>query len=481
MSTPAAPVLTASAVRDATRYADTWLAHRRHALRVPGVQAAVWFDDELVLSGAYGVADVRTGAALTPEHLFRIASHSKTFTAVAVLQLAQSGRLRLDDAAATWLPFLAGSPIAGVTVREMLSHSGGVVRDGADSDHWQLARPFPDAEALRAVALDDAAVLPANERFKYSNITYSLLGMVIEAVSGSTYADYVTDHVVRPLGLVRTGPELDPERLGEYAAGHTALAYADDRAVIEHVDTAAMAAATGFFSTAAETVAYASAHFAGDERLLGEPAKRLMRRPEVEVGGDDGHYGLGFAVEDVGGRRLVGHGGGYPGHITRTVLDPTARLAVSVFTNAIDGPAHALAHGLVKLVDLAARVEAQPAPAVAAPEALDLYVGRFANLWGVVDVVRFGGHLLALDPGADDPTAAPTRLVVEDDATLRVTETGGYGAPGESLRYTFGADGGVQRVQGLGGMTSYPIEAFAAAMAGRAVVDLAGGGAMIAG
>ena len=354
MSTPAAPVLTASAVRDATRYADTWLAHRRHVLRVPGVQAAVWFGDGLVLSSAHGVADVRSRAALTPEHLFRIASHSKTFTAVAVLQLVQAGRLRLDDTAATWLPFLAGSPIAGVSVREMLSHAGGVVRDGADSDHWQLARPFPDADALRAIALDDAAVLPANERFKYSNITYSLLGMVIEAVTGSTYADHVTRSVVEPLGLVRTGPELDHERLGEYAAGHTALAYGDQRLVIEHVDTAAMAAATGFFSTAAETVAYAAAHFAGDERLLGEPAKRLMRRPEVEVGGEDGHYGLGFAVEDVGGRRLVGHGGGYPGHITRTALDPKARLAVSVFTNAIDGPAHALTQGLVKLVDLAA-------------------------------------------------------------------------------------------------------------------------------
>ena len=477
MTTPAA--LTASAVHDATRYADTWLAHRRRALRVPGVQAAVWFGDGLVLSSAHGVADVRSGAALTPDHLFRIASHSKTFTATAVLQLVEAGRLRLDDTASTWLPFLVGSPIADVTVREMLSHSGGVVRDGADSDHWQLARPFPDAERLRAIALDGAAVLPANDRFKYSNITYSLLGLVIEAVSGSTYADHVTDHVVRPLGLVRTGPELDPERLGEYAAGHTALAYGDDRVVIEHVDTAAMAAATGFFSTAAETVAYAAAHFAGDERLLGEPAKRLMRRPEVEVGGEDGHYGLGFAVEDIGGRRVVGHGGGYPGHITRTVLDPAARLAVSVFTNAIDGPAQALARGLVRLVDLAARVEAEAAPPAVAPAALDRYVGRFANLWGVVDVVRFGGHLLALDPGADDPSAAPTRLVVQDDTTLRVTETGGYGAPGETLRYTFGADGGVRRVQGMGGMTSYPIEAFAAAMAGRSVVDLAGGGAMI--
>ena len=478
MTTPTIAALTDSAVRDATRYADTWLAHRRHALRVPGVQAAVWFGDGLAMSSAHGVADVRTGAALTTEHLFRIASHSKTFTATAVLQLVQAGRLRLDDTAATWLPFLAGSAIADVTVREMLSHGGGVVRDGADSDHWQLARPFPDAERLRAIALDAAAILPANERFKYSNITYSLLGLIVEAVTGSAYNAHVMSSVVEPLGLVRTGPELDPERLGEYAAGHTALAYADDRVVIEHVDTAAMAAATGFFSTAAETVAYASAHFAGDERLLGEPAKRLMRRPEIEVGGEDGHYGLGFAVEDVGGRRVVGHGGGYPGHITRTVLDPAARLAVSVFTNAIDGPAQALTRGLVKLVDLAARVEAEPAPAPAGD--LDRFVGRFANLWGVVDVVRFGGQLLALDPGADDPTAAPTRLRVADDATLRVTETGGYGAPGETLRYAFGPDGGVRRVQGMGGMTSYPMDEFAAAMAGRSAVDLAGGGAMLA-
>lgn len=479
MSTPSIAALTDAAVRDAVRYADTWLAHRRRALRVPGVQAAVWFGDDLVLSSAYGVADARSGAALTTEHLFRIASHSKTFTATAVLQLVEAGRLRLDDPAAAWLPFLAGSPIADVTVREMLSHCGGVARDGADSDHWQLARPFPDADRLRAVALDDAAVLPANERFKYSNITYSLLGLVIEAVTGSAYADHVTRRIIEPLGLVRTGPELDPERLHEYAAGHTALAYADERMVIEHIDTAAMAAATGFFSTAAETVAYAAAHFAGDERLLGEPAKRLMRRPEVEVGGQDGHYGLGFAVEDIGGRRVVGHGGGYPGHITRTLLDPAARLAVSVFTNAIDGPAQALARGVVTLVDLAARLEAEPAPGPASRVDLDRFVGRFANLWGVVDVVRFGGHLLALDPGADDPTVAPTRLRVEDAATVRVTETGGYGAPGETLRYTFETGGGVRRVQGMGGMTSYPIEAFVTAMRGRSVVDLAGGGALL--
>lgn len=477
MTTPAS--LTPAAVQDAARYADTWLDFRRRAARVPGVQAAVWFGDELVLSSAHGVADVRTGAALTPEHLFRIASHSKTFTATAVLQLVEAGRLRLDDQAGALLPFLAGSPVATVTVREMLTHGSGLIRDGHDSDHWQLARPFPDEATLRRIALDDAAVLPANERFKYSNVAYSLLGLVVEAVSGRPYDDYVRAEVVQRLGLTRTGPELDPARLDEYAAGHGSLDYADERVTIEHIDTAAMASATGFFSTAAETVAYAAAHFAGDERLLGEPAKRLMQRTESQVGGDGGHYGLGFAVEQIGERRVLGHGGGYPGHITRTVFDPTARLAVSVFTNAIDGPAQTLTHGVVRLVDLAAACAAEPADA---PDAeLDRYVGRFANLWGAMDVVRLGGRLLVLDPGADDPTKSPTRLAVTDAGTLQITETGGYGAPGESLRYTFAEDGSVRSVQGNGGMTSYPIEAFAAAMSTRDHVDLATGGAMIPG
>ena len=318
MTATTPPALTAAAVADAVRYADTWLAARRRAFRVPGVQAAVWFDDALVLSTAHGVADERSGAPLTDQHLFRIASHSKTFTGTAILQLVEAGRLRLDDQAGTLLPFLAGTPVPTVTVREMLTHGSGIIRDGADSDHWQLARPFPDEATLRRIALDDAAVLPANERFKYSNVAYSLLGLIVEAVSGRPYDQYVKDEVVARLGLTRTGPELDPARLDEYAAGHGSLAYADQRVTIEHIDTAAMASATGFFSTAAETVAYAAAHFAGDTRLLGEPAKRLMQRPESEVGGDDGHYGLGFAVEDVGGRRMLGHGGGYPGHITRT-------------------------------------------------------------------------------------------------------------------------------------------------------------------
>ncbi len=153
------------AVIDACDYADRWLAFQRRHLRVPGVQAAVLHDDEVVLSTAHGVSDVTTGEPLTTDHLFRIASHSKTFTATCVMQLAERGLLRLDDTVGHWIDGLDAAPIAGVTLRELLAHAGGVVRDGWDGDFWQLFHAFPDETELVRIAADASSVLPRNERF----------------------------------------------------------------------------------------------------------------------------------------------------------------------------------------------------------------------------------------------------------------------------------------------------------------------------
>ena len=98
---------------------DGWIAFRQRLDRVPGIQVAVLHEDRLVLSSAHGHADVESGVALTTSHLFRIASHSKTFTATAVLQLVEDGRLRLDDPLGDHLDFLAGAPAGRVTVREV--------------------------------------------------------------------------------------------------------------------------------------------------------------------------------------------------------------------------------------------------------------------------------------------------------------------------------------------------------------------------
>jgi CubicO group peptidase (beta-lactamase class C family) len=377
-----------------------------------------------------------------------------------VLQLAETGALRLDDPLQTHLPWTAdASPkLARVTLRELLGHAAGVIRDGGNSDHWQLARPFPDEAQLRALVTDENAIFEPNERFKYSNIGYSLLGLAVAAASGMPYNAYVQANIVDRLGLADTSPELDVARLGEYATGYTATSYNQQRIPIDQVDTRAMSAATGFSSTARDVCRYAAGHFRGDDRLITDASKRLMQHEDWKVAGGDGFYGLGLGVDTIGERRMVGHGGGYPGHCTRTMFDPAERLAVAVLTNAIDGPAHELATGVVKLIDL---IE----PGDAAPE-LTRFCGRYANLWGVLDIACLGGRLFGIRPTQPDPTESPLELVVEQDNRLRITEAAGHSAPGETLDFEFDGET-VRSVTGAGGMTHYPFAEFQRTMADR--------------
>lgn len=259
-----APIPNADVLRSVLPYIDSWLEYRAFKLRVPGIQAAVYFDGELQFSRAYGVADIETNEPLRTDHLFRIASHSKTFTATAILQLAEAGRLRLDDTVGSFVPELAESALADVTVRELLEHGGGILRDGLDGDYWQHVRQFPDEKELLAMLQDGADKQRANEGFNYSNLGYSLLGLIVAAVSGQSYNDYVSREIVDRLGLANTGPEWDSARAGEFAGAHTGFHTEQTRHRVDHVDTRAMAAATGFYGTADDLVHYASAHFLGD-------------------------------------------------------------------------------------------------------------------------------------------------------------------------------------------------------------------------
>ncbi len=450
-----------AAARAVLPYIESWIAYRAWKLRVPGVQYAVWFDGRVQLSGAVGHADLASGTPLTTDHLFRIASHSKTFTATAVLQLLEVGRLRLDDTVGAHLPELAEAPsgIGRVTLRALLEHGGGVLRDGLDGDYWQHARPFPQAAELLDMVRDDGVKAEPNSRFDYSNLGYSLLGLVIERVAQTGYADYVREHITEPLGLAHTHAELDPARAGDYATGYSGFHTSLERRPIPHVDTASMAPATGFASTAEDVVRYLAAHRIGSGELLGDDAKRLQQqRGWASAPDSERAYGLGLILEKVAGRSVLGHSGGYPGHITRSFLDPGDGIAVSVLTSAIDGPAHELSSGVLALLD-AALVTPSRRTLVAGSRPLgdtSGFEGRYAATWGVLDVVRLGDRLVMTSPGGPDPVADVDVVEVVDDDTLRICEGDGFGAVGELVRFERDPAGAVVRVRAGGGVTWWP-------------------------
>ena len=476
------PERTAAVVRAAAPYLEHWLEVQRLRARVPAVQAALRVGGDLVLSAALGSADLAADEPLTTSHRFRVASHSKTFTATLVLQLLEAGRLRLDDPLERWVPRIAESApaLGGVTVRALLGHQGGVVRDGRDSDHWQLAHPFPtDLDGLLDVATD-GAVMGSDEHFKYSNVAYGLLGAVVEAAGGAPWADQLRQRITGPLGLGSTLPDLEEASIGAdgraagHATGYSALLDDDvERLPVPSTATGVLAAATGVSSTAEDLTAWMSAHAHGATSVLGAPVQRLAQREESRIHAHDEavrRWGLGFEIGEVGARTLIGHSGGFPGCITRTWLDPDAAIAVSVLTSCNGSPAAALASGLLRLVDVAlagpdGRVDGASAPAAGQDEAggtsLERWTGRFANLWGRTDVALLGGRLVLLSPAVPDPGEGWLELVPESPDALRSEAVDGTGPVGEAVEYTWADDGSPASIR-VGGMTAWPVEDFRA-------------------
>ncbi|MBV9602945.1 MAG: beta-lactamase family protein [Chloroflexi bacterium] len=435
-----------AALLEAAGYVDRWIAYRRQQRDVPGLVVAIRHADELVLCQGYGHAHLDPPSAMTPEHVFRVASHSKMFTATAIMQLVEQGKLRLDDRAAAYVSWFKSD----VTLRQLLNHAGGVIRDGLDADFWRVEQPFPDVATLRALA-PDASILPPNSSFKYSNIGFGLLGQVIEAVSGTPYNQFVQEHIVRRLGLASTGPELVRDVLEQCVTGYTGKVLGVPRRGVPTINTRALSPATGFYSTAEDLCRFAAAHWFGDETLLSDAAKREMQHAAWTIEQSEECYGLGFIAERIGERETVGHSGGFPGQSTRTLFDPIDRLVVVVLVNTSgeDGRAGPLAAEVVRCIDFAQRWPGGSSSDLAR------YTGRFANVGGAVDIVAFGGKLFGLASESDSPSKFAWELEVIDADRLRITKCGGFGYPGESILYERDAGGDIQRII-TGGVSMYP-------------------------
>ena len=447
------------AIESALAWVPRWLAFQRDYMPFVGAQVAVRVDGDLIFNHAVGLADIENAVPLTTEHHFRIASHSKTFTGVACMQLVEQGKLRLDDPAGQHVPELADSPMSDVTVRELLGHLSGMIRDGDDCTFWSLDRRFPDRAELLETIRTHGRVLEPNEHFKYSNIGYSLLGLIIEGASGVPYREYVQTNIVDRLGLEHTGPELDEARIDDLAKGYSSRVHGPERVEIEHIDTFAESAATGFYSIASDVTDYFQAHLDGDDRLLTDLSKRRMRQVQWTIS-DEARYGLGLSITKVNGRTYYGHSGGYPGHITMSKLDLDRKLSISVFTNANDGPAGTLTSGILELIDLALdekrEAKTEPLPA----DDLQRFEGRFAALWGLTDVVNLGGRLYLLSPAMDNPASEAIEMEVVSDTELKAVGDKGFGGYGELMRYTFNDDGTVDWIRGATGMRMVPEEKF---------------------
>lgn len=452
------------ALEHALAFIRPWLEWRYDHQDIPGFVVAIAHQGDILLNEAFGYADLEQGVPMTPQHVFRIASHSKTFTATAVMLLAEEGTLRIDNRVTDYLPWLKDHRDrrwANVTLRQLLSHGAGVIRDGVANDYWSEEKPFPSQAQLTEELMATSLVIDNNTQMKYTNYGYSLLGLVIEAVSGKPYHEFVTERIIKPLNMVSTFPDYRPE-FDQPLQGTLATGYSrrDNkiRPPLAHVDTHGMVAATGFCSTAQDLCAYFTAHMVGSGQLLSDESKKEMQRIhwQAKTPGEASAmgYGLGLMTESTAGRRLFGHSGGFPGFITKSLVDPKDELVVVALTNCIDGPASNFVAGIYKILDYFQ----EHIPSAKPHHDLSYMEGAYMNLWGMASIVVTGDTIVSVNPDSWEPFAAPDILTYVNSHILKVVDTGSFGSEGELVHFNI-ADGAVETIS-YTGATMWPRDAW---------------------
>ena len=297
----------------------------------------------------YGFADRAARRPVEPDTLFEIGSIGKMFTAIAIVQLIEEGRLGLDAPVVDALPWFE-LPIVSrpITIHDLLTHTAGII-SGIDGT--------PEA-AFQVWALRDRRPGSApGKRFHYSDLGYKALGLVIEAVEGRPYPDVVRTRILEPLGMTATEPAITHDIRSRLAVGYAFLH--DDRigyprrpiAPATWVETATADGAIA--STAGDMAAFARMLLRRGEgpggRLVSEAAFARMAEPHARPTPDYG-YGYGLAMRVLGGRTFLGHGGDMIGYQSALQVDPTAGLAVVVLQNGLMGNPMTLARAVLVAV-----------------------------------------------------------------------------------------------------------------------------------
>jgi CubicO group peptidase (beta-lactamase class C family) len=290
--------------------------------------------DETVTVAA-GVLNLATGAPVRADSVFHIGSITKPFVATAVMRLVEDGRLDLDAPVRDVLPELVlGDPVSasGVSLRHLLTHTSGI-----DGDVFiDTGRGDDCVERYVAVLADVAQNTPLGATWSYCNSGYSLIGRVLERVTGTVWDEAVRELVCKPLGLADTVTLPEDVLLRSAAVGHMLDEAGHLVPVRQWNLTRSIGPAGLISSTVADLLAFARLHLDGGADLLTPKSLTQMQAPQARV---DAKYwisdtwGLGWARPVWEGHQLVGHDGSTIGQQAHLMLLPSAGLAVTLLTN----------------------------------------------------------------------------------------------------------------------------------------------------
>lgn len=381
-------------------------------------------DHQIIFDKGYGMANYDLEVPNTPKVKFRLGSITKQFTSACILLLEERGKLSVNDPISKYVP---DSPDAwkDITIAEVLNHSSGIPNYTAFPDYEKISVYPVTPEELVGRFKNKPLDFKPGSSWNYSNSGYSLLGYIIERVSGQTYEQFLTENILKPVGMNSTGFDHNEEVIKDRAYGY--VKKGDDMEHCSYVDMSIPYSAGSLYSTTDDLFKWDEALFSG-KVVSSEEFKKMST---VYLG----HYGYGLQIEtQFKTHKMIGHGGGVNGFHTFIARYPDDGITIVTLSNSE-------AYNPGRVNDLAAIVFGQPytvpeKPQVVSvdPALFDGYVGDYQSGPGMtIKVTKGNGHLMLTLPGR-----SPIDLFAESETKYFVKDIDGF-----SITFNKGADGKV--------------------------------------
>jgi len=402
--------------------------------RLPSVSAAVYRGDETVWSEAIGVAE-DGGPEPTPDTQYRIGSITKTFTAAAIMLLRDEGKLELDDPLARHVPEARHGEL---TLRRLLAHSSGIQRE-PPGEVWETLA-FPSSDELLGRLGDAELVLPAGERWHYSNLAYALLGEAVARIAGTSFAEFADERLIEPLGLART----TWRSVAPVARGYYVDPYARTLRAEPSLEGDGAEAVASLWSTPSDLCRWAT-HLASNEAMH---QVQIMDDPESWTLG----HGLGLQLVRRGERVFFGHGGAMPGFLAMLLGSRRENIGAALVTNA-STPGRAVEEITGELAEKALELFPAETEAWRAEAEPPSEISELLGIWwteGVPFVFLWEDGKLRARPTESDKPRLVSVFVPEGQDRFRVAEGR---ERGELLRIVRNADGSIEKLY----WATYPV------------------------
>lgn len=446
---------------------ETWIEAQQEFRDIPGIVVGLVYDQELIYSKGFGFADLEKKRPVTPETPFRIASMTKTFTATALMQLRDAGKLRLDDPVKTYLPWFnikqrfEGQP--PITIRQLLTHTSGLPRE-ADFPYW-TDHNFPSIDEIKATLGSQETIYPPAQEIKYSNLGMALAGEIVTAVSGMSYPEYIQQHIFEPLGMASSTVKPDAAYIAKLVTPYSHVQIDNTHKPEEYVDTEGITPAANIASTVHDLARYVSLQFRdeyyGDDAIVkGSTLKEMHRVQFLDPDWGDA-WGLGWSVWQRKGKTVNGHGGWVGGNRTQIMFIPETKVGVIVLTNADDGEPSFLARHILDFAGpLLAKHYGEAEAAITYDPAWEKYVGTYAEPGPYYTEILILDQKLVMStlsyPPEDDPDSEVITLTPEGPHTFRMT---GENGNGELVIFQFDETKQIYQVK-VGSNFIYPLNRF---------------------